>query len=315
MMGGSGAGGGSPLHGRTMVGIRGLTTITPATTKKTQKKKGVDADGKVDKVVREEERGNLFDYTDPEDEAEKDQITQPAGHGLGLRTFPDEAFRIDAQGRQLPPTYGDVDQGNLADAWLMASAAAVAHVQPAQLLKRITRHDDKHWLVKLGTEDHVVVSAEFSNEGYADPTPNGQRNTLWVALLEKAFAMREASSYAHLEAGNPARALEALTGKRSTRMSLSERTSLDRMFERMKEAKRGNAAMVLHTREVGVAQPLHVEHCYAVLDVYEKDSKRFVKVYNPWGTNGGQKKIETLIHDVALEGVRADCDALFVAGN
>ena len=60
MMGGSGAGGGSPLSGRTMVGIRGLTTITPAKTGKTEKKKGAEENRRLDKVVRDEERDGLF---------------------------------------------------------------------------------------------------------------------------------------------------------------------------------------------------------------------------------------------------------------
>jgi hypothetical protein len=297
-----------------MVGIHGLTTVTPSTAKKISKKRGADGDKRVDKVVREEERNGLFEYVEEEEEEDKDEVAQPAGHAAGMRAFADEAFRVDTKGRTIPPSYADVDQGNLADAWLMASAAAIAHAQPAHLLKRITRHDDKSWMVRLG-EDSLVVTAEFSTEGYADPTPNGQRNTLWVALLEKAFAMRAAGSFANLEAGNPARALEALTGKRPVRVSLTEHTAIDGLFERLREGKRANAAMVLHTREVGVAQPLHVEHCYAVLDVFEREKSRFLKLYNPWGTNGGQKAIDTLIHEVRIEAIRTDCDALFVSAS
>lgn len=298
-----------------MVGIRGLTTITPTKTGKTEKKKGAEENKRLDRVERDDQRGSLFTYVDPEEEdAEKEAVAQPSGHGQGMRVFEDEAFRSDAKGRPIPPTYSDVDQGNLADAWLLASAAAVAHTQPALLLKRITRHDSTSWMIRLWNES-MVVKAEFSNEGYADPTPNGQRHTLWVALLEKAFAMREASSYSHIETGNPGRALEALTGKRSLRMSLSERTSLDKMFERLREGKRASASMVVHTREVGVAQPLHVDHCYAVLDVFEKDGAKLAKLYNPWGTNGGQKPLESLIHEVKMEALRADCDALFVSGS
>jgi hypothetical protein len=307
---GSGAGGGSPLGNRTMVGIRGLTTITPTTTEKTDKKKKTGLDKKVDSVEREDERKNLFQYVDAEPEEEEEKVAQPAGHAQGMRVFEDEAFRT---AEKIAPTYSDVDQGNLADAWLLASAAAVAHAQPALLLKRITRHDNKSWMIRIG-DDTMVVSPEFMNEGYADPTPNGQRNTLWVALLEKAFALHEGGSYANLETGNPARALEALTGKKAKRVSLTERTGLDGLFTTLREGKRANAAMVFHTREVGVAQPLHVEHCYAVIDVYERDGVKLVKLYNPWGTNGGQKKLESLIHEVKIEALRADCDALFVSG-
>ena len=74
-------------------------------------------------------------------------------------------------------------------------------------------------------------------------------------------------------------------------------------------------SLVVHTREVGVAQPLHVDHCYAVIDVYEKNGAKLAKLYNPWGTNGGQKPLDTLIHEVKMEALRADCDALYMSGS
>jgi hypothetical protein len=116
-------------------------------------------------------------------------------------------------GRTVPPTFGDVDQGNLSDAWLMACFAAVAHAQPAQIMKRIDRLDDGAFQVRVGKHTLFRITPEFSGEGYADPMPNGQEDTMWCALLEKAWAKREAGAYTLLEVGNPSRALEDLSGE------------------------------------------------------------------------------------------------------
>ncbi len=158
------------------------------------------------------------------------------------------------------------------------------------------------------------MSPEFSAEGYADPIPNAQTDTLWVALFEKAFAKREGNSYGALEIGNPSRALELLTGKPSVRMSIHAATDIDRLASRIVEGRRDSCAMVLATRESGVSTPMHPEHSYAVLDLYEKAGERMVKVYNPWGTKGGTRSLENMIHEVKLDDVRANCAALFVSG-
>jgi hypothetical protein len=305
--------GNSALAGRTSVGLRGLTTVTPSTTKKIARKKGPDSDGKIDRVVREEERNpwrqELQDAT--EETEEQEQLTQPPGHGNALRAFDGDAFRTDAKGRTLPPAFGDVDQGNLSDSWLLASCAAVAHTQPGVLLSRIWRNEDLTFTVRL-REDEIVVKAEFPHEGYADPTPNKQSNTLWVALVEKAFAQNEAGSYANLETGNPGRALEALTGNPAKRTTITETARLDTLWSKIAAAKKSHSPMVLRTRETNVAAPLHAEHAYAIVDVIERGKDRFVKVYNPWGTKGGSRPLESMLHELSLEVVRRDFEALYI---
>ena len=72
--------------------------------------------------------------------------------------------------------------------------------------------------IKLG-KDEYRVEPEFPNEGYADPMPNGQNDTLWVALVEKAFAQASAESYANLERGNPARALDLRSAPTTPRLT------------------------------------------------------------------------------------------------
>lgn len=300
---------------RTAVGIRGLTTVTPTTTNKTKKKKKADNEGLVDRVDRDDEsNAMLMEFAEPEEEQEEKQLEAPAGHSTTMVRFTDDAFRTDHKGRQIPPTFADVDQGNLGDAWLLASCAAVAHARPTALLKRITRNLNDSWTVRLGKEDYRV-EPEFPNEGYADPMPNQQSDTLWVALVEKAFAQATADSYGNLETGNPARALDALAGGRARKHTLTPTLPLASVFEKIHEGKRASAAMVVRSYESRVADPLTADHYYAVLDVYERDGKQFVKLYNPWGTKSNSRPLEDVMYEIDLETLTASCDALYVSAS
>lgn len=310
------ANGNAALGNRTMVGLRALTTTTPALPQKVLKKEGPQK-ALLDRVERadddEEKRRKLFREQEEAEDGEETSLTQPLGHSATMRRYDGEAFRRDAKGRPIAPSYGDVDQGNLADAWLLAACAAVAHAQPSTLTKRIRRRTNEDFVVELG-RDCLVVSPEFPLEGYADPTPAGQADTLWVALIEKAFALREAGAYALLETGNSARALEALTGERTERLSLSEHLPLDGMIARLKKAKKAGAAMVLKTRAGSVTPPLVADHSYAVLDVIAQGESRKLRLYNPWGTGGGSRPLDSMVHEVDLSIVLQDGEALFVSG-
>lgn len=310
---GNSSGGGN--IGRTAVGVRGLTRATPARSQKIAKKQGVDEDGKLDRVDRDGRNDRMMELLEgKEEERAEEELAQPTGHGMGVTPLDDDAFRSDKAGRPIPPVFGDVDQGNLGDSWLLASLAAVAHAQPAELVRRVQRIGAASFNVRLG-EEEIRVKAEFSNEGYASPTPNGQKDTLWVALVEKAFALRESMSYQNLEGGNPGRALDALTGARSKKTSISELTKADALYKALREGKSATRAMVLRTRPQNVASPLHPEHNYAVLDVFERGKSRIVKIYNPWGTKNNSRPLSSMVHELELEAIRRDCESLHLSGS
>ena len=207
------------------------------------------------------------------------------------------AFRTDAEGNTIPPSYTDVDQGSLGDCWLMAASAAVAHRDPERLQNRISQNEDGSFNVQLGDETRVVQPT-FPDAGYADPTPNNQSDTLWPALIEKAYANREGNSYENLDGGNAGRALEALTGEPTTRTSINSSSDLDSLYGTLRGGIDGDHPMVAATRDEGVADPFHDNHAYAVLDAYERDGQRYVKVYNPWGTNDGARTADAMTHEM-----------------
>jgi hypothetical protein len=286
-----------------MVGVRGLATVTPGSAEKTAKKKGAEQ-GKLDRVDRDGRNNPMLELVEERDEEEKEQeqesLAQPPGHGTGMRKLAGDAFRTDSKKNRIAPAYSDVDQGNLQDAWLLASCAAVAHADPELIVRRVQKKADGSFQVTLG-EDTLRVTPEFSNERYADPAPNGQADTLWVALIEKAWALREAGSYENLEGGNPSRALEALTDRFCRRITLFETMELSALYRRMSDARKSRRAMVIRTRDSDVTSPLHPEHCYAVLDVIEKGKARLVRLYNPWGSKNNTRPIASMVLEVPLE--------------
>jgi calpain family cysteine protease len=315
MLGNGGSGGAGGIGGRTGV-IQGYTGVGKGAAAKKAKQSGAVDEAKADRIDRDDpSNGMLVEIVDDRGKKKENDVLCPPGHSPGVRYVEGDAFRTDKAGRTMPPTFSEVDQGNLGDSWLLASLAAIAHAAPQHLLKRCdkTKNSDGEFGVRLGKIE-IPVSPEFSAEGYADPIPNGQTDTLWVALFEKAFAKREGNSYAALEIGNPSRALELLTGRPSIRMSISMVTELDRISTRISDARKDGCAMVLITRESGVSSPMHPEHVYAVLDMYEKSGEKIVKVYNPWGTKGGSRAVDNVIHEVKLDDLRTNCAALVVSG-
>jgi hypothetical protein len=319
MLGGSSSGsGGAGGLGHTSVGIRGYTSITPSIANRANKKKGAErgtGTQTVDRVVRED-ANEMLEAINPDERrgsnTSDEELQLPMGHSIALRTVEGRAFRIDRKGKTIAPVYGDVDQGNLGDSWLLASCAAVAFAQPQKLVRRVTSNGDGTFNVRLGKVDYRIAPA-FPAEGYADPMPNQQLDTLWVALIEKAFAQQECGSYANLETGSPGRALEVLTGDNAVRMTLREEMSLDRLYESLRDGREAEAAMVLTSRDHAVASPLQSEHNYAVLDVIEKKGQRVVRLYNPWGTKQNSRSLESVTHDLNLETVRSEFEALFVS--
>jgi len=244
--------------------------------------------------------------------------TMPSEHGeVTFAPVSGSAFRTDGSGAVVDPSWRDVDQGNLGDCWLMAASAAIAHQDPEYIRGRVTPNANGTFDVRLGSGTETV-SAEFPDPSRrlgADPTPNGQSDTLWVALVERAYAQRMGNSYSALDGGDPARALEMLTGRPTTTTTIATGTDSDTLWNQITAGRAGDHAMVLSTRNSNsVPSPLQSNHAYAVLDAYERDGQQYVSLYNPWGMNDGGNSENSRVHEVRIEDLPAHFSALDVSG-
>lgn len=243
--------------------------------------------------------------------AGKDPDLKP-GDATGYSKVEGDAFRTDAGGNVVPPTHGDVDQGDLGDCWLMAASAAIAKQDGEYLQSRITKNDDGTFNVKLGASTQTVT-ASFPDAGYADPTPGNKKDTLWPALVEKAYAQQQ-GGYGKLDGGNSGDAMTALTGRASTGTSITSTTKADDLYKTLLAGKDGDHPMTFETKDSGVSDPLHADHAYAVLDVYERDGQQYVKVYNPWGVNDGARDLSAMEHEMKIEDLIASGNKVYVNG-
>ena len=140
------------------------------------------------------------------------------------------------------PSYLDVQQGDVGDCWLLASLAEVAARDPQDIRNMFTADGTAvengatvslytvRFFNSTGVAKYVTVDTELPSGGdYYDQPANG---VLWVALAEKAYAEANGAgtsppatmgsdSYAALNGGDPAWALQAITGKSASDFSIN----------------------------------------------------------------------------------------------
>jgi hypothetical protein len=201
------------------------------------------------------------------------------------------------------PSYLDVKQGQAGDCWLLAGLAEVAARDPADITSMFTYDGTTvengatvgvytvRFYLSSGGRTAVVVDTELpSGGGYYDQpvgepgAVNGSSSpVLWVALAEKAYAYANlygwvttgdegSNSYAALNGGDPAWALQAITGK-PTSGGLPNPGDI---------ANAWNQGQLIVLGTWNPLSPYIVsDHAYAVVGV----NQGWYEIFNPWGTN------------------------------
>jgi hypothetical protein len=221
--------------------------------------------------------------------------TEPAA-GMGYSPAPANAPLFHG-GR---PSYLDVSQGDLGDCWLLSSLAEVAARDPQDIENMFTYDGtivDNGATVGLytvrffnggGSPVSVQVDTELPNGGsfcYDQVTNPMGTQALWVALAEKAYAeanglgyvgtsAEHQDSYNALNGGDPAWALQAITGK----------PAVDYYVNPTNIASAWNSGnLVVLCTSTPQSSYIVGDHCYAVVG-YNASSSQPFEVFNPWGT-------------------------------
>jgi hypothetical protein len=212
-------------------------------------------------------------------------------HPLAARAYaPARGSLFGANG----PSFLDVQQGQEGDCWLISSLAAVAARNPSDIQSMFTPAGTtvedgttvSLYNVRLfdsgGTAHYVTVDTELPAGGsYYDSTATG---VMWVALAEKAYAEANGlgvvttqhvgvDSYDALDSGNPAWALQAITGKAAGSYSINP-TDIGAAW---------NSGQVVVLTTTNPADSHMVGgHAYALVG-YDASGSYPYEVLNPWG--------------------------------
>ncbi len=235
-------------------------------------------------------------------------VTATTGTGIALPTATTaySNFGTASYGGSLfgknGPSYLDVQQGAAGDCWLLASLAEVAARDPQDIKNMFSWAGtavDQNGVVDLYTvrfynsknvAEYVAVDAELpAGGGTYDHPVNG---VPWVALAEKAYAEANSlgyvttqqtgkDSYAALNGGDPAWALQAITGKPASDFAVNPAN--------LATAWNKNELIVLVSDSKPVRTDVVANHCYAMVnykpsEVVQGDSLPY-QLFNPWGAN------------------------------
>jgi hypothetical protein len=204
------------------------------------------------------------------------------------------------------PSYLDVQQGGLADCWLLASLAETAARVPSNVKNMFLYEGsavDNGTAVDLysvrfydssGAAQYVTVDTELPGGGATYDHPvggsgavNGSASpVLWAALAEKAYVEANARGfvtsgnagsyqYSALNYGDPVWALQAITGKSANDYTINPSD--------VASAWNAGKLIVLDTGSP-VSSYIVGSHAYALVN-YNSSGDLPYEVFNPWGTN------------------------------
>jgi hypothetical protein len=208
------------------------------------------------------------------------------------------------------PSYLDVQQGFVADCWLIASLAEVAARAPLDITGMFTYDGTTVdngsavdiYTVRLydgnGVAQYFTVDTELPASGTYYDRPvggpgavNGSPSpVLWVALAEKAYVEANAyslvttnnvglNSYAAINYGWPEWALRAITGNSTTAHYAINPSDV---------ASAWNAGeLVVLCTDSQVDSHIVSSHCYALVN-YDASSGLPFELMNPWGTDANR---------------------------
>jgi hypothetical protein len=203
------------------------------------------------------------------------------------------------------PSYLDVAQGEEGDCWLMASLAEVAVRAPADITNMFTYDGTVGengaqvgvYTVRFfngsGSAEYVTVDTELPSGGSYYDRPvggagavNGSSSpVLWPALAEKAYAEANGdgfvtssnggtNSYDALNGGDPALALQAITGHSASDYQINFDPAI---------SWNAGQLVVLNTTSPASSY-IEGGHSYAMVG-YNPSSSQPYQVFNPWGTD------------------------------
>lgn len=206
------------------------------------------------------------------------------------------AGKVDAGGQLFAHGVSpdDVQQGQIADCYLMSSLASIAHTDPQAIHDAIQDHGNGTYTVRFfdpeGQPNYVEVDSQLYGATelggfsalYGRSTTPGE---LWPAIMEKAYAQWKGGYEAIGQGGSAPEVIRAVTGKTST-VTPTQGTSTDALWSTIQSGDRAGVPMVASTYGDGKKtyddSGVYGSHVYSILGTEERDGQRYVVLRNPW---------------------------------
>ncbi len=196
------------------------------------------------------------------------------------------------------PRLTDVVQGSLADCYFLAGLAAVADDTPHAIRQSVVDFHDGTYGVRFGNNfyrvdsDLPVGSSTSTRPSYAQL---GANNSMWVAIMEKAFAhhRKGSNSYASVEWGWSVEVNRALGSRSAGDKSIESYSSAKSLGDDLYRRVSGRQAVTIgftgaKKKSSSSGAPLIMGHQYAVARVNRNSAGTVTSIVlrNPWGTDG-----------------------------
>jgi hypothetical protein len=195
------------------------------------------------------------------------------------------------------PTRNDVAQGGVGDCWYLAALSSIAGVNPNAIRQSVVDLGDGTYAVQFtrnnGSKAFVRVDADLPVGGswgglfYANL---GMQSSLWVAIMEKAYACfryesTAVASYGKIDGGWMDEAF-ADHGFAST--GIWNATDGTALLNQLKTQLSAGKAVTLATQGPALGAPIVDEsHAYHVISVQtDAEGEMSVLLRNPWGVDG-----------------------------
>ena len=190
------------------------------------------------------------------------------------------------------PAADDVAQGALGDCYYLATLSSIAKTDPNRIRQSIVNLGDDTYAVQFERGDSAVfirVDADLpvwpgGSRAYADL---GAQQSLWVALLEKAYAFFRYSdgNYASLSGGWMTEAYSALGASSTSTSRVSSAQALLQYVHGQLAAGRSVTYGVLNAP---AGAPVVGRHAYSVdrVNLDASGNPISLRLRNPWGVDG-----------------------------
>ena len=204
-----------------------------------------------------------------------------------------ENFANDPLFSSAGPTPADVNQGYVGDCYFLSTLASVAKLDPSLIRKDVVANGDGTFTVDFlngKTQNQIRVNADLPvwPGGELAYAGLGVQNSLWVAVVEKAFAVyrTHSDSYASIGGGWMNEVFSDLGLKNETIIAAATATVLSNLIKA--DVKAGDFVTYATDDSIVGGAPLIADHAY-MIDGVNTDAHGNVisiRLRNPWG-NGG----------------------------